>query len=67
MLNKYPEILGIAVEEKAIDGFKKDFNIYVTPIIVLYIEGKEFFRENIFVSISELNYKIDRYHKMIFY
>ena len=41
-------------------------SVYAAPTIVVYFEGKETLRESRYISVSQLEGKIDRYYKMIF-
>jgi thioredoxin-like negative regulator of GroEL len=40
------------------------FGVFASPVILLFIEGKEYLRESKNISISELNQKLDRIYKM---
>ena len=42
------------------------FNVYSVPVMIFFIDGKEVFRESKYVSIEEINRKIDRYYKLYF-
>ena len=42
------------------------YNVFDSPTILLFIEGKEYLRESKYVSISQLGSSIERYYNMIF-
>lgn len=41
-------------------------SVYSAPSIIVYFEGKESLRESRYLSVSQLEEKIDRYYRMLF-
>ena len=43
-----------------------NYNVFANPTILVFFEGKEFWRFSKYVSISELEQAIERYYKLVF-
>lgn len=43
-----------------------NYNVYSSPTIIVFFEGKENFRVSKFVSVQELSNKIKRYYYLLF-
>lgn len=43
-----------------------NYNVYSSPTIIVFFEGKENFRVSKFVSVQELGNKIQRYYDLLF-
>lgn len=61
MLNKYLSIVSRHVEISEIPEVAGELSIFTTPVILMFIEGKEIIRESRYVMISDLEDKIDRF------
>ncbi|MBN2659407.1 MAG: thioredoxin family protein [Spirochaetales bacterium] len=66
IIGKYPELEGTYVNMDIIPESAGEFSIFTIPGIILYIDGKESIREARYVSIEELEGKIDRFYNMIY-
>lgn len=66
ILSEYPKIVCREVNgEKHID-LAAEYDIFSLPIMLLFIEGKEFLRLGRNVNLLELKMNIERYYNMIF-
>lgn len=66
ILNEYPKIACREVNgEKYID-LAAEYDVFSLPIMLLFIEGKEFLRLGRNVNLLELKGDIERYYNMIF-
>ncbi|MFC0875175.1 thioredoxin family protein [Saccharicrinis sp. FJH2] len=43
-----------------------EFNVLSSPTMLLFLDGKEFFRGGIYTSISELDEKLNRFYSLMF-
>lgn len=43
-----------------------NFNVFASPTIIVFFEGKENFRVSKYISIQELGNKIQRYYDLLF-
>lgn len=66
ILKEYPKIVCREINgEKYID-LAAEYGIFSLPIMLLFIEGKEFLRVGRNVNLLELRGDIERYYNMIF-
>ncbi|MBC5630748.1 thioredoxin family protein [Clostridium sp. NSJ-6] len=66
ILNEYPKVVCREVNgEKYID-LAAEYGVFSLPIMLLFIEGKEFLRLGRNVNLLELKGDIERYYNMIF-
>lgn len=66
IIEKYEGLEGTYVDLDRIPEAAGEFSIFTIPGILLYIDGREMIREARFISIEELESRIDRFHSMIF-
>ena len=65
MLKAYPELESAYVDMDKIPESAGEFSIFTIPGIILYIDGKEMIREARYISIEDINSKINRYYQMM--
>lgn len=66
MAENYPKLPFVeinAVEEKEL---AENYQIYTAPVLVIKLEGKEFFRFSRAFSIGEVEQKLDRVYHLLF-
>lgn len=66
LLKEYPKIKSCQVDiEKSIEA-SIAYNIFTIPAILLFVEGKETIREARYISIQDINDKIQRYYNLLY-
>jgi len=66
ILKRYPKINSIEVKTEKSLEIAAEYSIFTIPGILVYVDHKETIREARYISIEELEKKIDRYYNMIF-
>ncbi len=67
MVNKsFPEITFEQINAQEHPDITSEASVYASPTIVVYFEGKETLRESRYISVSQLEEKIERYYNMLF-
>lgn len=66
LLKAYPKINSAQIDAGKSLEISSDYNIFTIPAILVFIDGKEVIREARYISIQDINHKIERYYKMIF-
>lgn len=66
ILKNYPEIKSAEVDIEKSLMLSTSYNIFTIPVILIFIEGKEILREARYISIQDINNKIERYYEMLF-
>lgn len=64
LLKKYPKIESRRMEINDVQGLAGHLSIFTIPAVILYIDGMEYLREARFISIEDLDRKIERYYTM---
>lgn len=66
LLKNYPEIKSYQIDlEKSLE-IAAEYSIFTIPAILVFIEGKEIIREARFISIQDMESKINRCYNMVF-
>ena len=65
LFNKYNKIKLAKVEIDKLQLAAGEYSIFTLPVVILYIDGKETIREARFISISELQNKIERFYEIL--
>lgn len=65
LLKNYPKINFKEIIIENIPEAAGELSVFTIPVIIFYIEGKEFFRRGRFISIDELEALIERYYKLL--
>jgi len=65
VLGKYPAIACRHIEAGEIPEVAGELSVFTTPVLLMFIDGKEVIRESRYVMISELEDKIDRFIAML--
>lgn len=65
LLKKYKKIACARVQVDEVEQVAGQFSVFTVPAIILFIDGKEKLREARFISISDLQHKIDRFYDFI--
>ena len=63
----FPKILLREVNGEENITLAAQYSIFSLPIMILFIEGKEFLRVGRNINLLELKKDIERYYKMLFY
>jgi len=66
ILKKYNKINCVYIDMNENLKLSREFNIFTMPAILLYVDGKEVIREARYLSVYELEDKIDRYYSLLF-
>lgn len=66
MLDNYPEIENKMVKLEFYMDASAEFNVFTIPTIIGFVNGMEAFRFSRFVSMDELEEKVERNYNMIF-
>ncbi|MGL5327640.1 MAG: thioredoxin family protein [Peptostreptococcaceae bacterium] len=66
ILKQYPYIVSVEVKTEECIELIAQYNIFTIPGILVYVDKKETIREARYISIEELELKIDRYYNMIY-
>lgn len=62
----FPEIEFIEINTEKNPKTAAEYDAFSVPLILVFFEGKEFFRTGRFTSISELKESIERPYRMVF-
>lgn len=65
MLKKYEKIEFIKIDIDLNPKIASKYSVYTIPTILLFIEGKETIREARFISLLDLDNKINRYYNLL--
>ncbi|MGM8214866.1 thioredoxin family protein [Bacillaceae bacterium W0354] len=60
---KYPEIAFGEVNADEVPEIAGRFNIFTVPVLILFVEGKEYLREARIVQMQLLEQKLDRIYE----
>src|SRR5699024_7332966 len=63
LLKKYPEINMGVVDASVVEKVKVKFSIFTAPVLILFIDGKEYLREARIVHTQLLDEKINRIYE----
>lgn len=67
MVNEsFPEIKFEEINAQEYPGITAEAAVYASPTIIAYFEGKESIRESRYISVQQLEEKIERYYNMLF-
>lgn len=66
ILQKYDKIASGEIETEKSVQISAQFNIFTIPAILLYVDKKETIREARYISMEQLEEKIDRYYNLIY-
>ncbi|MDX2414705.1 MAG: thioredoxin family protein [Bacteroidales bacterium] len=67
MVNKsFPKIEFEEINAQEYPGITAEAAVYASPTIIVYFEGKESIRESRYISVQQLEEKIERYYNMLF-
>jgi thiol-disulfide isomerase/thioredoxin len=62
----FPEIEFCLINAEQYPATAAQYNVFASPTMLVFFEGKEYIRESKNISISELHDKIERIYGMIF-
>jgi thiol-disulfide isomerase/thioredoxin len=65
LLKQYSNIAYAKVEINEVQLAVGEYSIFTVPTIIMFIDGKEIIRESRFISIIQLQEKIQRFYKLI--
>jgi thiol-disulfide isomerase/thioredoxin len=66
ILNKYPAIESAYINMDLIPESAGEYSIFTIPGILFFIDGKEVIREARYISLEEIETRIERYYNMLF-
>ncbi len=64
--NKFPKMKMEFIDAESAPQVTGNFNVFSSPTILVFFDGKETKRYSKYISISELEKSIQRYYDMIF-
>ena len=62
----FPNIEFRLINAEQYPSTSAEYDVFASPTLLVYIEGKEYIRESKNISVSELHDKIERYYNMVF-
>lgn len=62
----FPKLNILKIDIAAHPEYRAKYNVFSSPLIVLLLEGKEYFRSGGSISIHELKHKIGRLYSLKF-
>ncbi|MBU5483780.1 thioredoxin family protein [Clostridium sp. MSJ-11] len=65
LLKSYPKIKMVKVEIDNVTMAAGEFSVFTLPCILMFAQGKEIIREARFISIMELEGKIQKYYNLL--
>ena len=63
---KFPKMKMEFIDAESAPEITGNFNVFASPTILIFFDGKETKRYSKYISISELDQNIERYYNMIF-
>lgn len=63
MLQQFPEIATAEVDTEVVPEIAGHFSIFTVPVLLLFVEGKEYIREARIVHTDALHDKISKIYK----
>jgi thioredoxin 1 len=66
MLRKFPEIKTLMIDASANMVTASEFEVFTSPLLILFFDGKEYLRKGKFFSMQELHDEIDRLYTLYF-
>lgn len=64
LLQKYSQVKGVAVSIEKTPAIAGEFLVFTAPTILLFLHGKEVFRQSRFVIFEQLEEALDRTESM---
>ena len=65
LMEKYPEIHIAQVNAEEVEAIAGRFSIFTVPVLLLFVEGKEYIREARIVHMDQFDEKINKIYKNI--
>jgi len=65
LLTKYPEIQLGAINAQEVPAVAGSFSVFTAPVLLLYVEGKEYIREARIVHLDLLDEKIRKIYGLV--
>ncbi|RLL42042.1 thioredoxin [Oceanobacillus piezotolerans] len=65
LMRKYPEIHTAQVDAAQLEEIAGKFSIFTVPVLLLFIEGKEYIREARIVHMDLLEEKLDKIYEKV--
>ncbi|MGV8907025.1 MAG: thioredoxin family protein [Acetobacterium sp.] len=66
MIDNYPGIKAIKVDMQKLPKLSASYGVFSSPVVMLYIQGKETIREAGIISLISLEEKISRYYELFY-
>jgi thioredoxin-like negative regulator of GroEL len=66
LLKNYLRIKSAKIDVEKSLQISAEYSIFTIPVILLFIEGKEVIREARYISLQDVNNKIERYYDFFF-
>ncbi|RPF53968.1 thioredoxin family protein [Aquisalibacillus elongatus] len=63
LMENYPEIELGHIEVNEVPEVAGRFNIFTVPVLILFVEGKEYLREARIVQMDEFNHKLSKIYQ----
>lgn len=65
LMKKYPKIMIGEVDASNVEKVRGQFTIFTAPVLILFIDGKEYLREARIIHTELLDEKIERLYKNV--
>lgn len=67
IVNEYfPEMILEMINAALAPELSASYNVFASPTIIVFFEGKEYLRFSKYISIQEFEEKVERYYEMLF-
>lgn len=65
LLTKYPDIQMATINAQEVPAVAGSFSVFTAPVLLLYVEGKEYIREARIVHLDLLEEKISKIYDLV--
>ncbi|WP_070120340.1 thioredoxin family protein [Bacillus marinisedimentorum] len=65
LLGQYPEIKSAYVNTHEIPDIAGKLEIFTVPVLLLFVDGKEYMRKARFVSVDELDQELNKIYSLV--
>lgn len=66
MLESYPLVAVMRADIEELPLLSGEYSVFTIPCVLVFVEGKEVFREARYISLEQLNEQVDRYYTMLY-
>ena len=65
LLPQYPKVTGIISYMEQVPALASEYLIFSAPTVILFVEGKEVYRESRFVKMGELHRQLQKWSEAL--